>query len=77
MDFLMVNDGSFLGTWAAGSIPIYGMVLAMVSAILVMFLTKVGPKRLILKCVVCACAVASIPLGLEPVSYTHLRAHET
>ena len=65
MDFLMVNDGSFLGTWAAGSTPIYGMVLAVVSAILVIFFTRIGSKRLIVKCVVGACAVASIPLGLE------------
>ena len=69
MDFLMVNDGSFLGTWAAGSTPIYGMVLAVVSAILVIFFTRLGTKRLILKCVVGACAVASIPLGLEQVGF--------
>ena len=69
MDFLMVNDGSFLGTWASGSAPIYGMVLAVVSALLVIFLTNLGPKRLILKCIVGACAVASVPLGLEQVGF--------
>jgi pSer/pThr/pTyr-binding forkhead associated (FHA) protein len=77
MDFLMVNDGSFLGTWSAGSVPIYGMILAVVSAILVIFLTGIGQKRLILKCVVGACAVASIPLGLEQVGFDiQLNNHE-
>lgn len=77
MDFLTVNDGSFLGTWASGSAPVYGMVLAIVSAVLVIFLTKIGSKRLIIKCIVGACAVASIPLGLEQVGFdVQLNNHE-